>query len=310
MPKKTETARQKIVIRRPVDDDIHETLALLLRCKVPEYGLDALWQEWAEMDLTQDAWLAFTGDGSLVGYATVTPYHNTGLAYHVYVDPGWEGTALNRMLLLECDRQGSTLLAAQTESSEATVVTWIANGNERDQQAVEEAGFRLMKRTFVMCIEMQHSPPEPQWPEGITVRSVIPEQDARAICHLMASVFEGTHLEPTTFEGWRDGMIGGAYFDADLWFVALHKEEIIGACLCAVYPEAQEAWVRQLGVAKQWQRRGVGTGLMLHAFRRFYRRGHEAVRIGVEADTPAHRLYEQLGMRRLQQYDEYQKRIG
>ena len=127
---------------------------------------------------------------------------------------------------------------------------------------------------------------------------------------LMAALFVGTHLEPTSFEEWRDGMIRGAYFDADLWFVALHEEDIVGACLCAVYPEAQEAWVRQLGVAKKWQRRGVGRALLLHAFRKFYGRGHKAVRIGVEADTSAQRLYEQVGMKRVQQYDEYQKRIG
>jgi mycothiol synthase len=214
------------------------------------------------------------------------------------------------MLLQECDRRGSTLVAAQAEAGEAIVVTWVAHGNKRDRQAVEKAGFRLVKSTFLMCIEMQHCPPEPQWPEGIRVRSVVPGQDDRAICHLMADVFAGTHLEPTSLAEWRDGLIGGAYFDADLWFVALHKDEIVGACLCAVYPETQEAWVRQLGVAKKWQRRGVGRALMLHAFQTFYRRGHKAVRIGVEANAAAHRLYEQVGMRRVQQYDEYQKRIG
>jgi hypothetical protein len=31
--------------------------------------------------------------------------------------------------------------------------------------------------------------------------------------------------------------------------------------------------------------------------------------IGVEADTIAHRLYEQVGMSRVQQFDEYQKKI-
>ncbi len=296
-----------IVIRRPVAADIQKTFDLLIRCKIPEYGLDGLREEWAEMDLTQDAWLAFTSEGSLVGYATVTPYHHTGLAYHVYADPECKGTALNRMLLLECDRRGSALLAAQSESDQRAVATWVVNGNEQEQQAVEEAGFRLMKRTFLMCIEMQHCPPEPQWPEGTRVRSVIPEQDAWAICDLMAAVFAGTHLEPNTFEDWRDAMMGSAYFDADLWFVALHGEEIIGACLCAVYPEVNEAWVRQLGVVKKWQKRGVGRALMLQAFRSFYRRGHKTVRIGVEADTAAHRLYEQVGMRRVQQYDEYRK---
>ena len=116
------------------------------------------------------------------------------------------------MLLQECDRRGSTLVAAQTESKEAVVATWIANGNERDQQAVEEAGFLLVKRTLLMCIEMEHCPAKPHWPEGIQVRSVIPGQDDRAICILMAEGFEGTHLEPATLEEWREAMMSWAQF--------------------------------------------------------------------------------------------------
>lgn len=304
-----ETSRPDILIRHPAANDIQQTFDLLMRCKIPEYGLDALREEWREIDLTQQAWLAFTNQDCLVGYATATLYHN-GLCYHVYVDPTWESKAVNRMLLQECDRWGSMQIAVRTQSGEAIVTTWIANGNVRDQQAVAEVGFYLVKRTYLMCIEMLHSPSIPQWPEGIRVRSVIPGQDDHSIYDLMTTVFAGTPLEPTTFEEWRNGMIGGAYFDAELWFVALHEEEIIGSCLCAVYPEVREAWVRQLGVAKKWQRRGVGRALMLHAFRKFYGRGHRMVKTGVVADTGAHQLYEQVGMKRIQQYDEYQKRIG
>jgi mycothiol synthase len=261
------------------------------------------------MDLTQDAWLAFRDGDTLVGYATVTPYQD-GLCYHVYVDPACEGIALNRMLLQECDRQTRTRVAAQAGSGGAIVTTWIAHGYDRDRLAIEAAGFQLVKCSYEMRIDMEHRPPEPRWPEGIWVRSAVPGQDDGAICRLMAAAFAGTHLAPSDFAGWRDAMIGGAYFDADLWFLALRKEEIIGACLCAVYPEQQQAWVRQLAVAAPWRRRGVARALLLHAFRAFYERDHPTVRSGVEADTIAHRLYEQVGMRRVQQFDEYQKKIN
>jgi GNAT superfamily N-acetyltransferase len=299
----------EILIRHPGADDLHITFDLLMRCKIPEYGLDGLRDEWSGMDLPRQAWLAFTGDGSLVGYATATPYHS-GLCYHVYVDPTWEDIDVNRLLLQECDRWGKMETQLGAQLGKDFVTTWNTGGNERDQQAIEEAGFWLVKRTFLMCIEMQHHPPEPQWPESIKVRSVIPGQDDRAICHLMAAVFEGTHLEPTNFDEWINGMIGGTYFDPDLWFVAVHEDGIIGTCICAVYPDTQEAWVRQLGVSKKWQRCGVGRALMQHALVKFYRKGHKTVRIGVEADTAAHRLYEQVGMRTIQQYDEYQKKVG
>jgi GNAT superfamily N-acetyltransferase len=297
-----------ITIRHPIADDIYQTLALLMRCEIPEYGLEGLRQEWDEMDLTQDAWLAFSHGEDLVGYATVTPYQ-AGLCYHVYIDPAWTGIALNRILLQECDRRARSRIAAQAGPSSLAVTTWIAHGNDRDRQAVEGAGFQLAKCSFEMRIDMEHQLPKPRWPEGIRVRSTVPGQDDRAIWQLMAAAFAGTHLEPCDFVEWRDAMMSGAYFDADLWFLALHGEKIIGACLCAVYPEQQQAWIRQLAVATQWRRHGVARALLLHAFRAFYERGHPAVWIGVEADTIAHRLYEQVGMRRVQQFDEYQKKI-
>ena len=71
--------RRDIAIRRPVTDDFRQTFDLLMRSKIPEYGLDGLREEWRAMDLAQDAWLAFTGGDDLVGYVTVTPYHNVGL---------------------------------------------------------------------------------------------------------------------------------------------------------------------------------------------------------------------------------------
>jgi ribosomal protein S18 acetylase RimI-like enzyme len=299
-----------MVLRHPETDDIHRTLDLLLRCRIPEYGLDVLRQEWSAIDLAEDAWLAFTGEGSLVGYATIEPYH-TGLCYHVYVDPAWKDPTLTRMLLQACDRRASARIAAQAEPAEATVTTWISHVNERDRQAIKEVGFRLVKSSLEMRIEMQRCPPAPRGPEEIEIRCAGPGQDDLAICELMEEVFAGTHLEPTSFVEWREAWIDGAYFDAELWFLAVHREEIIGACLCAVYPEQQQAWVRQVGVTARWQRHGVGKMLLLSAFRAFYARGHGAVHVGVEADnTAALRLYEHVGMRRRQQYDEYQKRIG
>ena len=83
---------------------------------------------------------------------------------------------------------------------------------------------------------------------------------------------------------------------------------MVGACLCFIYEPA--GWVRQLGVAEGWRRRGLGTALLRHAFREFWSRGLDHVGLGVAADNErAVHTYEAAGMRRLQQYDEYQKTI-
>ncbi|MGB0387557.1 MAG: GNAT family N-acetyltransferase [Ardenticatenaceae bacterium] len=97
-------------------------------------------------------------------------------------------------------------------------------------------------------------------------------------------------------------------FDPGLWFLALAGEELIGACLCFAYTE--EGWVRQLGVTPKWQRKGIGSALLRHAFGEFKKRGFDKVGLAVEADNlNAYTLYQKVGMKRIRQYDEYKKQI-
>ena len=78
-------------------------------------------------------------------------------------------------------------------------------------------------------------------------------------------------------------------FAADLWFLGIAGEQVVGACLCLEYPG--QGWVRQLGVAETSRRKGLGTALLLHAFGEFR----------------AFTFYQRVGMKRIRQYDEYEK---
>jgi len=78
--------------------------------------------------------------------------------------------------------------------------------------------------------------------------------------------------------------------------------------LCYDYP--QHGWVRQLSVTQPWRRQGLGSALLRHSFGVFYRRGHKQVALGVSSQNPnAYSLYEGVGMRRVRQYDEYEKSL-
>ncbi len=81
---------------------------------------------------------------------------------------------------------------------------------------------------------------------------------------------------------------------------------LVGACLCYAYEEL--GWVRQLGVAASWRRRGLGSALLRHAFITFKTLGFQEVGLGVEAANPAaYAFYQKIGMARARQYDEYIK---
>ena len=103
-------------------------------------------------------------------------------------------------------------------------------------------------------------------------------------------------------------MLRPEIFKPDLWFLAMDGEEIAGACLC--FPYDTDGWVRQLGVAPRWRRRGLGSALLRHTFIEFQNRGFERVGLAVEGDNlKAFAVYERVGMKPLRQYDEYMKVI-
>ena len=95
-------------------------------------------------------------------------------------------------------------------------------------------------------------------------------------------------------------------YDADLWFLALAGDEIVGTCLC--FPYEETGWIRQLAVAEAYRKRGLGSALLLHSFHAFKQRGYQKVGLAVEsANLNAYRLYERVGMKKFIQLDEYMK---
>ena len=303
---------QPFTFRPPAKDDAEETLALISRCEIAEYGepdadITDLMHDWDQIDLAKDAVLAYSPAGKLVGYAAVTPW-GPGYRYHFYADPAWETVELGRALLARCEIRGEEA-AEKRPDEQLTAKTYIAHINGRDREIVTGAGFELTRYHFQMRIEMEEPPPAPHWPEGITVRSMTPGQDERAIYDLIEEAFARPGREGPSFEEWTSLMVRSDIFDPDLWFLAVAGERLIGACLCFEYPGL--GWVRQLGVTESWRRKGLGIALLQHAFGAFYRRGEKQVGLSVAADNEsAYTFYQRAGMRRARQYDEYVKPLN
>ncbi len=301
-----------LTIRTPTLEDAQRTLDLMVRCDVSEYGesdsdLEDLLHDWSQIALSRDAWLAFTPAGDLVGYGAVVPW-GPGFRYDFYVDPSGEGEDLGRAILARCEERGLALVEEREETAEVMARTYVAHVNQRNQEIVRQADFRFVKYHFQMQVQMDSLPPEPRWPEGIVVRTVVPDQDDREIHELIESAFYRPGRTPLTFEQWKAAMLRTDIFEAGLWFLVVGGGEIVGACLCFEYPGL--GWVRQLGVAEAWRRQGLGTALLLHAFSEFKRRGLETVGLVVDSDNPkASILYQEVGMRQIRQYDEYEKPI-
>lgn len=303
--------RAKLPLRPPTLADGPATLALMLACDRHEHGLPDsdladLERDWAEIDLSQDAWLAVTAAGQVVGYAAVLPW-GKNLRYLLYTDPEQGDEALGRALLARCETRG-TALAVSVEAKPTTVKMYIPHPNERHRRLVEQAGFQPVNYVFNFDMLLTGPLPAVEWPADLTVRTAIVGQDDEALHRLIQAAFARPGREPQTLAEWQASLMAFEGFDPTLWFVAQAGGEIVGACLCRTY--TTEGWVRQLAVRADWRGRGLGRALLLHAFATFKQRGFERVGLAVEADNPhAVGFYQALGMRRIRQYDEYEKRL-
>jgi len=298
-----------LTLRNPALDDADAVLELQLAAEAAEYGdpestLEDLLYQWEDIDLEQDAWLVYTPEGRLVGYAAVSK-DNYGFMFDFFTDPDAGLVGLSACLLEQCERR-ARLQLAETPALKTSARTIIAHINLAVRQAIEMAGFTPHQYHFRMQIDLETSPPPAKWPEGVTIRTILPGKDDQEVYNLIQSAFERPGRIAPSFQDWRDFMMRPDHFSPELWFLAYYRNELVGAALCFDYP--QYGWVRQLGVVQPWRRQGLGSALLQNAFEEFYRGRHKQVALGVSSENPnAYSFYEKIGMRRVRQYDEYQK---
>ena len=135
------------------------------------------------------------------------------------------------------------------------------------------------------------------------------DQDEQAIHALIQAGFDWRERQPQPFEDWKKFMLRPELFDASLWFMAVRRNKIVGACLCFRY--STMGWVRQLAVNKTERGQGVGRALLEHAFRVFQTMGMPMVGLAVEsANLHAVHFYQTAGMVKAVHLNEYVKEVN
>ena len=172
--------------------------------------------------------------------------------------------------------------------------------------ALGDRGFRYVRSSHRMLLDLAESTPDPQWPDGIAVRTFEPG-DERTFYDVHQETFRDM-WEPIedTYEEWAHWLLQPSALVPELWFLAHADGDPAGVAICHPHKTRPECgWVRILGVRRAWRRKGLGRALLLHAFSEFRRRGLTAAGLGVDAEseTGAHRLYESVGMRPAARFD-------
>lgn len=186
------------------------------------------------------------------------------------------------------------------------------SSNERLREELEQRGFRLIRHSQRMKIDLDHPTPEPVWPQGVEARSFRPG-DERAFYEAHQETFEDS-WEPIEepYDEWAHWHLESPAFVPELWFLALEGDTPAGFVICHPHrADAKLGWVRIIGVRRPWRRRGLGRALLLHAFAEFRSRGIRRAELGVDAEsiTGANRLYEAAGMHVAARFDIYEKAV-
>jgi mycothiol synthase len=202
---------------------------------------------------------------------------------------------------------GTALLRAAEAAATAEPTLLTALQSDPPGAAFAHAnGYEKAWEVWLMGIDLPEGIPEPEWPEGVSVRTYGGEEaEAREIKELLDLAYaEEFHHQPATFENWSRFMFEDPMFDAAVWFLAEADAKIVGAAL-----NWDEGYIKDLVVHPDWRGRGLGKALVYQTFGAFKRRGLPRVTLKTDSNNPtdAWRLYERVGMRKERTYEIFQK---
>ena len=265
----------------------------------------AQWFELPELGM----FLAERG-GRAVGYADVRrDDEGARFPIDVRVHPDARGSGVAGALV------GATEDWARGDARpDALMRAFVAERDAECREAVEHRGYRLIRHSFNMEIDLPEVVEPPEWPEGLTVRTYDPARDEQAVYDCTTEAFaDHWDFRPIPLERWRAFNSADARFDPTLWWLVEDGDRLAAVCLNHWHFSGDPAfgWVGTLGVRPPWRRRGLGLALLRHSFADFARRGATRVGLGVDAEntTGAVKLYERAGMRPVRRHDTYERAL-
>lgn len=183
---------------------------------------------------------------------------------------------------------------------------------------VESRGWVYTRSYYRMETTFTSAPDVPPAPEGILIRPYNPETELETLVQTFIDSFRdhyGFVVRPLEeeLESFRHHFLGDPLYDPSLFYVAVDGDQMAGICVCRAqdYEKPDFGFVNELGVRREWRKRGLGSILLKTAFAEFHRRGKSGAALGVDASslTGALRIYERAGMRPARQFDNFEKEL-
>jgi mycothiol synthase len=300
--------------RAPEREDAREVAALIHASDLADNGtsdmsVEELLDDWHALDLDEEAVAVVAPDGTIAGYADVINRSFVTVSVYGYVHPDFRDLGIGTNLISWGERWTHERMPQAPEGARVVVQHYINRLNETAHRLLESLDYAAVRGVYVMETELDEVPPQPHWPEGISVRTFVTGHDERPLFEAVEDAFRDMWGRPRgTFERFA-AMTETESFDPALWFLAMDGDEIAGATLCKTL--AGEGWIHVVGVRRPWRNRGLGLALLRHALTEYHRRNVHKVALSVDAEsiTGAPRLYGRAGMHVRESYVIYLKEL-
>ncbi len=266
---------------------------------------------WAhpKFNLSTDSLLILDSTSTVVGYAHIRDVKDPpvdvycGYSVHPAVDDAaWIWDALFDWIEAEARR----VLPVAPPQARVCLVAGATDDDPSERAQLETHGFAHSRTFYRMEMDLSNAIASPMLPDGIAFRSFVPGEDDEAQVDAYRDAFRDHY-------GYLEGPFSDDLaqlqrtmqeddFDPALWFLAIDcaQGEVAGYCLC--YPEdrgnREMGLVDELGVRRNWRRRGIARALLLHGLAALKIRGLPRACLRVDSDNKkgALALYESVGM--------------
>jgi mycothiol synthase len=282
-----------VKIRRPSEADAAAVIDLIraeefeMAGEAGQTERDHLRNDWSALDLERDVWLV-EHDGRLAAcVALATEARPLAIGC---VHPELRGRGIGALLVDLVEKE-----ACERGLPKLQIPVFAAD--ERARDLLQGRGYREVRRSYRMAIELDVPPKPPEWPAGFAVAPIEASEVDRFHVALDEAFAEEWGHEPEHGVDWAS-IRTRRHPDQSLWFAVKESDEIAAAAV-ADEEGGADGWVSAIGVREPWRRRGLGHALLLHCFRELHARGKRRIALGVDAENPtgATRLYERAGMR-------------
>lgn len=270
-------------------------------------------------DMTNNTRAVFALDGQVVGYMDIWDGVNpTRIDTSGYVHPDHSGLGIASHLIEWAEARARESIPRAPEGARVVVLNHMLSADNSARRLLGDLEYEVARHFFRMTIRFDGPPPAPEWPDGISLRTFVRDQDEWPTITAVNETFRDHwgHVEGSPeeeYDRWMYWIDEDPDFDPTLWFLAMDGDDIAGAALCWLrdFTAQDMGDVMVLGVRRPWRRRGLGLALLTHAFGELHRRGQAGATLGVDAEslTGATRLYEKAGMHVSRQHTVFEKEL-